>query len=75
VTYRPLEIYQSALFVVVVVVGLCFVTADDDYYDYDGGGGGSGNLVSQPLLRSGLLNRCLRIYGMLTLQSRMPSFW
>jgi len=73
------EIYQSTLFVVAVVVvvfdvGLCFVTADDDY-DYDSGGGGSGNLVSQPLLRSGLLNRSLRIHGMLMLHCSMPSCW
>jgi hypothetical protein len=78
VTYRPLEIYQSTLFVVVVVVGggggFCFVAAvDDDYDDYDGGGGCSSNLVPQHLLRSGLLNGCLRIYEILTLHSSMPS--
>jgi hypothetical protein len=88
VTYRPLEIYQSALFVVVVVVvgggdgggggggGFCFVAVVDYHYDiYDGGGGGSSNLVAQPLMRSGLLNRCLRIYEIVTLHSRVPSCW
>ena len=71
-TYRALAIYQSTLF---VIVGLCFVAVVDHDYDYDGGVGGSGNVVLQPLMRSRLSNRCLRIYGMLTRHSSMPSCW
>ena len=74
-TYRALEIYQCTLFVIVVSVSFCFVALVDNDYDYDDRGGGSGNLVPQRLLRSGLLNRCLRIYGMLTRHSIMPSCW
>ena len=66
---------MHTIFVIVVFVGFCFVAVVDDDYDYDGGGGGSGNLVSQPLLGSGSLNRCQCIYGMLTLHNSMPSYW